>query len=145
MKNIIFTISLVLGLFAFVVSCQKTYTLGPLATNMVPTPTNTPSFNQCTPTAMLTPNPWSGTVTALVVPPSYSGNADIRLQVYDSTYTKVKDLTFPLVPPSVGLNITPVNIQATPLPNGNYYLKLTVSPVFGGGPTICYYDTFVRN
>ncbi len=107
-----------------------------------PTPTNTPSFNQCSQTTLLTPNPWSGSGTGQVAVPPFTGTASVEVKIFDSTYSNVRtDLHSGQTSPAT-LPVTPANAQGTPLPNGNYYLELDVT---GSGPATCYYDTFVRN
>lgn len=132
-------VSVLAGSALFIIGCPGKNNLS--SSNPIPTPTYTPAFNSCTPTAMLTPSPWSNTGPALVFPPSYTGTANIKEQIYDSTYTKVQDVTFNAVPSGTAFSILPKDKNGVNL-NGNYYLEIEV---LGTAPTTCYFEPFVVN
>jgi len=132
------------ALFAgFAVSCQKNYNVSPLNTP-VATPTNTPTFNQCTPTAMLTPNPWPNSGPASILSPAYSGIAFVEIQVFDSTYTVQNQQLFSVSSGSP-LLIDSHDLHGVTYPPGNYYLQVGVTVLGAGGVSECYFQPITIN
>jgi len=70
------------------------------------------------------PNPVTGPTVNLLPPPA-QGLSDVRVEIFTLSFRKVKDQTFPNVPPGSPITLDLTGWGGHPLANGIYYVVVT--------------------
>ena len=104
---------------------SPTPTLTAMATatsTVLPSSTPTPSGNKG---VVIYPNPVTGP-TVNVLPPAYTGVSTVEVEIFTTAFRKVREETFPNVPPGLAVTVQLTDKWGTPLANGLYYVMVIV-------------------